>query len=92
VEEESIDSDASYGGDDSLIENEMNWEYESPLDEGCPILGLKEALAQKSNSDGPFFQELWGLLGEEGQKGLMKSFGEAERQQNESKFLINNVN
>ena len=63
----------------------MNWEYESPLDEGCPILGLKEALAQKSNSDGPFFQELWGLLGDEGQKGLMKSFGEAERQQKAKK-------
>jgi len=85
IEDDSVDSDESYGGDDSLIGNEMNWDYDCPLEVNCPVLAFKQILEDKNNTDPTFFQELWGSLGDAGQKDMVNSFEQATRQHNEKK-------
>lgn len=83
---ESDSDDSDWDGEDDFMQDEMDFEYDSPLnEEHCPILYLKSIMSKIESEDKEYCMQLLGVLHKDVQENVGTIFAKAEEYWNSKK-------
>ena len=83
---ESDSDDSDWDGEDDFMQDEVEFEYDSPLnEEHCPILYQKSIMSKIENTDKEYCLQLQGCLNTSVQGNVTTIFAKAEEFMNQKR-------
>ena len=84
------DSESVYEGEEDLLDNVDGFDYDSPMDDKCPILDLQGGLQYLQANQANWATQLSNFLDNNAKNRLGSAFNEASRQMQERQSPVRN--